>query len=57
MKYNIMMVTRRTDGGTLFELEHGRPARTVADAIACVPDLDLGSVDETDQSTDSEIAG
>ena len=49
MKYN--MVTRRTDGGTLFELEHGRPARTVADAIACVPDIDLGSLKATEKQT------
>ena len=49
MKYN--MVTRRADGGTLFELEHGRPARTVADAIACVPDIDLGSLKATDKQT------
>ena len=48
-KYN--MVNRRTGGSTLFELEHGRPARTVADAIACVPDLDQGSLKAIEKQT------
>ena len=45
MKYN--MVTKRVDGVTLFEMEHGRLAKTVADAIASVPDFDLGSMKPT----------
>ena len=55
MKYN--MVTRRTDGVTLFELEHGRPERAVADEIACVL-VRLGSgIDEANQQSDSSAVG
>ena len=53
MKYN--MVTRRVDGVTWFEMKHGRPARTVADAIASVPDFDLGF--EANQQPDSSNVG
>lgn len=42
------MVTKRVDGVTWFEMEHGRPTRTVTDAIANVPDCDLGSMKQTD---------